>query len=54
MSPTDLTDEAIDELLEPILRASGSSLRHYSMASTIAAMRQAMRDAISRALAGAS
>lgn len=38
--------QLIDEHLENILRASGSSLRHYSLASIKDAMRKAMADAM--------
>lgn len=38
-----LTDDAIDVHLDAVLRASGSALRHYTMASTREGMRQAMR-----------
>lgn len=38
--------EKIDFHLEKILRASGSSLKNYSMQTTIANMRKAVADAI--------
>ena len=39
-----MTDaERIDANLDRILRASGSALRHYTMPSTLAAMRREMR-----------
>lgn len=38
--------EFVDEHLDKVLRASGSALYNYSMASTIAAMRKAMSDAM--------
>jgi hypothetical protein len=41
-----VSDEIVDQHLDAVLRASGSALRHYTMASTLAAMRQAMRTAI--------
>lgn len=36
----------IDERLELVLRAAGSSLRHYTMAKTLADLRAAMRTAM--------
>ncbi|MBY3543697.1 hypothetical protein HFN71_28865 [Rhizobium laguerreae] len=42
----ELTEELIDAHLDKVLRASGTALYNYSMASTIAAMRKAMRDAM--------
>lgn len=41
-----LTDAQIDALLEPVLRASGSSLRHYSLHKPRADMRTALRAAL--------
>lgn len=38
--------EAIDAALEKVLRAAGSSLRHYSMSSTKQALRAAMAEAM--------
>lgn len=39
-----MTDaERIDANLDRILRASGSALRHYTMPSTLAALRREMR-----------
>ena len=35
--------ERIDANLDRILRASGSALRHYTMPSTLAALRREMR-----------
>lgn len=45
---TDMTPEQrIDANLDSVLRASGSSLKHYTMPSTLEAMREAMRQAMS-------
>ena len=45
---TDMTPEQrIDVALDSILRASGSALKHYTTASTLDAMRKAMRKAMS-------
>lgn len=41
-----LSQVVVDEHLDKVLRASGSSLHNYSMASTLAAMRKAMSDAM--------
>ncbi len=38
--------EFIDEHLERVLRAAGSSLRHYKVPKYIQAMREAMADAM--------
>jgi len=40
-------EENIDAALDRVLRASGSALKHYSMPSTIEAMRKAMREVMS-------
>lgn len=37
-------EQRIDEALESVLRAAGSSLKHYTMPKTLAAMRDAMRE----------
>ena len=37
------SDERIDAALESILKASGSSLKHYTMDKTLNDMREAMR-----------
>jgi hypothetical protein len=44
-----LSDEQIDEHLDVILRASGSTLRHFTMHKTLSEMRAAMRNAIEAA-----
>lgn len=49
MTTKQLTDEQIDAHLEEVLRASGSALRHYTMAKTRDDMRAAMRRAIESA-----
>ena len=36
-------DERIDAALDSVLKASGSALKHYTMAKTLADMREAMR-----------
>ncbi|HEY3620037.1 MAG TPA: hypothetical protein VGK96_24780 [Candidatus Sulfotelmatobacter sp.] len=41
-----MTDDEIDGLIEPILNAAGTSLRHYTMWTTRDAMRSAMRGAL--------
>lgn len=41
-----MNTKQIDTHLDAILRASGSGLRHYTMLSTLGAMRAAMRLAI--------
>ena len=41
-----MNQERIDEALDAVLRASGSRLSHYTMPSVIAAMREAMRQAM--------
>ena len=41
-----LTDAEIDTRLDAVLRASGTALKHFSMPSTLCAMRTAMRAAI--------
>lgn len=41
-----ITDEMLDKHLEIILRASGSSLKNYSMESTKNKMREALLGAI--------
>lgn len=38
--------DPVDRHLEAVLRAAGSSLRHYSMQKTVCDMREAMRRAI--------
>ncbi len=38
--------EAVDRHLDAVLKASGSGLRNYSMAKTLAEMRAAMREAM--------
>lgn len=40
-------DQRIDEALELILRASGSSLKNYTMSSTLEKMRDAMMQVMS-------
>ena len=40
------SDEEVDAQLEAVLRAAGTSLRHYSIPKTIEAMRTAMRAAM--------
>ncbi len=49
MSEAKHTPEKIDEYLETILNASGSSLRHF-MPSTKMSLRKAMADVIAKAL----
>jgi hypothetical protein len=46
MSESD-AQERIDAALDAVLRASGSALRYYTMPSTLAAMREAMRNVMS-------
>ena len=41
-------DQRIDEALELILRASGSSLKNYTMPSTLEKMRDAMRKVMAK------
>ena len=36
-------EERIDAALDSVLKASGSALKHYTMAKTLADMREAMR-----------
>jgi len=43
-----MTDDQIDSLLEPILRAAGTSLRHYSMQKSKDEMRAVMRTALAQ------
>jgi hypothetical protein len=45
-----LTDDEVDAYLDAVLRASGSSLRHYSMHDSLEKMRGAVRN-IERAAA---
>jgi hypothetical protein len=46
----DLTPEQrIDAALDSVLKASGSALKHYTMAKTLADMREAMRNVMSDA-----
>jgi hypothetical protein len=40
-------DERIDEALDRVLRASGSSLKHYTMPATLTKMRSTMREIMS-------
>lgn len=40
-------EQRIDAALESVLKASGSSLRHYSSPKTLEAMREAMREIMS-------
>lgn len=42
-------EERIDAALDSVLKASGSALRHYTMAKTLADMREAMRNVMSDA-----
>ncbi len=50
MSAQDLVqavpDSVVDAHLDRVLKASGSALRNYSVASTLSAMRGAMREAL--------
>jgi hypothetical protein len=48
-----LTNDQLDALIDPILRAAGSALRHYTMQKSRDDMRQAMRDALVQAASGA-
>lgn len=41
-----MTPPLIDHHLDKVLRASGSGLRHYTMQSTLDAMRKAMAEAM--------
>jgi hypothetical protein len=41
-----IPDEVVDKHLDAVLRASGSSLRNYSMSTIKQAMRAAMREAM--------
>ncbi|WP_285275276.1 hypothetical protein [Halopseudomonas bauzanensis] len=41
------SEQRIDAALDSVLRASGSALRHYTMPSTLEAMREAMRKVMS-------
>lgn len=40
-------EQRIDEALESVLRASGSSLKNYTMPSSLEKMREAMRKVMS-------
>ena len=42
-------EQRIDAALDSVLKASGSALRHYTMAKTLADMREAMRKVMSDA-----
>ena len=42
-------EQRIDAALDAVLRASGSALRHYSMAKALTEMREAMRKIMSDA-----
>lgn len=42
------SDSEIDMLIEPILRAAGSSLKHYSLQKSLDDMRSAMRSALAQ------
>lgn len=44
-----LAEQRIDAALDSVLRASGSALRYYTMAKTLADMREAMRKVMSDA-----
>ena len=44
---TDHPTEQVDAALDSVLKASGSALRHYTYPPTLAAMREAMRKALS-------
>jgi hypothetical protein len=46
MKPTPL--DPIDAAMDSVLRASGSSLKNYTMPNTLADMREAMRKVMSR------
>lgn len=46
---TDHPTEQVDAALDSVLKASGSALRHYTYPPTLAAMREAMRKALSAA-----
>lgn len=41
--------EQVDAALDSVLKASGSALKHYTYPPTLAAMREAMRQALSAA-----
>jgi len=48
-------EQRIDEALDSVLKASGSALRYYTMPSTLADMREAMRKVMSDSyIAGSS
>ena len=49
-TPSPFGDDLVDHHLDAVLRASGSALRHYSMAKTIQEMREAMRAAMAAAV----
>ena len=42
-------EQRIDAALDSVLKASGSALRHYTMAKTLTDMREAMRKVMSDA-----
>ncbi len=42
-------EQRIDAALDSVLKASGSALRHYTMAKTLGDMREAMRKVMSDA-----
>jgi hypothetical protein len=46
---TDHPTEQVDAALDSVLKASGSTLRHYADPSRLSAMREAMRQALSAA-----
>ena len=46
---TDQPTGQVDAALDSVLKASGSALRHYTYPPTLAAMREAMRQALSAA-----
>ena len=46
---TNQPTEQVDAALDSVLKASGSALRHYTYPPTLAAMREAMRQALSAA-----
>jgi hypothetical protein len=48
-----MTDDEIDGLIEPILKAAGTSLRNYTMWKTRDDMRKAMRAALAAKLSEA-
>jgi len=43
---TPLTDDRCDQIADTILRAAGTSLRHYTMQRTRDAIRAAVREAL--------